>query len=102
MMIGRSWDPAADRLDISRWIARWASWTPDATAVRFEGRNIRYAELEDDVGAVAAWLLAAGVRSGDRVAYLGPSCPDLLALLFACARVRAIFVPLNNRMPAAE
>ncbi len=89
-------------MDISRWIACWASCTPDRTAVRFEGRNIRYAELEHDVGAVAAWLRAGGVRSGDRVAYLGPSCPELLVLLFACARLDAIFVPLNNRMPAAE
>jgi fatty-acyl-CoA synthase len=91
-----------DRVDISGWVARWASWTPDRTAVRFEGREVSYAELEHSVGAAAAWLRAAGARSGDRVAYLGPSCPELLVLLFACARLDAIFVPLNNRMPAAE
>jgi fatty-acyl-CoA synthase len=36
------------------------------------------------------------------VAYLGPNCPELLEALFACARLGAIFVPLNARMTAAE
>ncbi|HJY96875.1 MAG TPA: AMP-binding protein [Streptosporangiaceae bacterium] len=93
-------EPAA--LDISGWIAHWAQWTPGKTALRFEGRCISYAELARAVQRAAAWLGASGVSSGDRVAYLGPNCPELLELLFACARTGAIFVPLNARMPAAE
>lgn len=89
-------------VDISGWIAHWASWTPDKVALRFEAHEIRYGELEQDVAAVAAWLRAHGISAGDRVAYLGPNCPELLDLLFACARQGAIFVPLNNRMPAEE
>jgi acyl-CoA synthetase (AMP-forming)/AMP-acid ligase II len=89
-------------LDISAWIARRAGWTPEKTALRFEGREISYAELDRDVDAVAARLRMRGVSSGDRIAYLGPNCPELLELLFGCARVGAIFVPLNNRMPPAE
>jgi fatty-acyl-CoA synthase len=89
-------------LDISGWIAHWAQWTPGKTALRFEGRCVGYAELARAVRRVAAWLGANGVSRGDRVAYLGPNCPELLELLFACARIGAIFVPLNARMPAAE
>ena len=89
-------------MDISGWIGHWASWTPDKTALRFEGRSISYAQVEDDVGWAAAWLRLQGVSPGDRVAYLGPNCPELLELLFACARLGAIFVPLNARMPAPE
>jgi fatty-acyl-CoA synthase len=87
---------------ISTWIARWGSWAPDKTALRFEGRLVSYAELEQNVRSVAAWLRANGVSLGDRVAYLGPNCPELLELLFASARLGAIFVPLNVRMPPAE
>jgi fatty-acyl-CoA synthase len=36
------------------------------------------------------------------VAYLGQNAPELLDLLFACARLGAILVPLSARMPAAE
>jgi acyl-CoA synthetase (AMP-forming)/AMP-acid ligase II len=93
-------EPAA--LDISGWIAHWAQWTPGQTALRFEGRCVTYAELASAVRRAAAWLAASGVSRGDRVAYLGPNCPELLELLFACASMGAIFVPLNTRMPAAE
>lgn len=89
-------------MDISGWIARWGGWTPDKTALRFEERTISYADLERDVGSVAAWLRAEDVAPGDRVGYLGPNCPELLELLFACARLGVIFVPFNIRMPAAE
>jgi fatty-acyl-CoA synthase len=89
-------------VDISGWIAHWGSWTPNQTALRFERRKISYGELEQDVGSLAGWLRAGGVLPEDRVAYLGPNCPELLELLFACARLGAIFVPLNNRMPPAE
>jgi fatty-acyl-CoA synthase len=89
-------------MDISSSIARWGSWTPGKTALRFEGRRVSYAELDQDVRSVAAWLRACGVSRGDRVCYLGPNCPELLELLFACARLGAIFVPLNVRMPPAE
>jgi fatty-acyl-CoA synthase len=89
-------------VDISAWIERWGSWTPDKTALRFEGRRITYADLEQGVRSLAAWMRADGVSPGGRVGYLGPNCPELLELLFACARIGAIFVPLNVRMPPAE
>src|SRR5690348_1673796 len=89
-------------MDISGWIRHWGSWAPSRTALRFEGRSLGYAELEHEVAAVAGRLRAAGVARGDRVAYLGPNCPELLELLFASARLGAIFVPLNSRMPPAE
>jgi fatty-acyl-CoA synthase len=88
--------------DISSWIARWGGWTPEKTALRFEGRVISYRELEHEVRSAAAWLRANGVCPGGRVAYLGPNCPELLVLLFASARIGAIFVPLNARMPSVE
>ncbi len=89
-------------MDISSWIARWGGWTPSKPALRFDGRELSYAELEHHVGLAAGWLSQRGVALGDRVAYLGPNRPELLELLFACARLGAIFVPLNNRMPPAE
>jgi fatty-acyl-CoA synthase len=89
-------------MDVSRWISDAAARTPAKTAVRFESRELTYGELEGRVGALAGVLEGAGVAAGDRVAYLGPNCPELLEALFACARLGAIFVPLNARMPAAE
>ena len=42
------------------------------------------------------------MRRGDRVAWLGYNCPEMLVLLFALARLGAILVPLNWRLTAAE
>jgi fatty-acyl-CoA synthase len=89
-------------MDASHLVAHWAFLTPSKVAVRFEGRHITYEELEHRVSRLAGRLGRWGVGGGDRVAYLGPSCPELLETIFACARLGAYFVPLNARMPAIE
>ena len=90
-------------MDISGWISRRADWSPAKVAVRFEGREISYPELDVEIRRLAAMLDGAlGVKSGDRVAHLGLNGPDLLALLFACARLGAVLVPLNWRLAPPE
>jgi fatty-acyl-CoA synthase len=89
-------------LNISWWISQWADRAPDKTALRFEGRSSTYAELERRIARLAGLLATYDVRPGDRVAYLGPNCPEILEVLFACGRIGAIFVPLNARMPPPE
>ncbi|MEM9683978.1 MAG: long-chain-fatty-acid--CoA ligase [Pseudomonadota bacterium] len=90
-------------MDISNWIAHRADWSPDKVAVHFEGTDIDYASMEDRVGRLAGALAdGLGVTAGDRVAHLGYNSPELLELLFACARIGAILVPLNWRLTASE
>ena len=43
-----------------------------------------------------------GVHRGDRVAVLAMNSPDYLALLYACARLGAMLVPLNWRLAVPE
>ena len=90
-------------MDISRWVRHRADCSPDRVAVHFAGADITYAALDRRVSRLAA-ALAGGlqIRPGDRVAYLGYNSPVVLELLFACARLGAIFVPLNWRLTAPE
>ena len=89
--------------EISTWIAAWAKRTPDAVALRFEDLEIGFAALEQRVARLAGALARReAIGAGDRVAYLGQNAPELLVLLFACARLGAILVPLSARMPAPE
>lgn len=90
-------------MDISRWIERWADFQPDKPALRFAGADISYGALDAAVRRTA-WVLesALGVRRGDRVAHLGLNSPDLIVLLFACARVGAMLCPLNWRLAPPE
>lgn len=89
-------------MDLAHWIDANARFSPEKSAIRFEGREISYAELERRIAGQAGALDAAGIRPGDRVAFLGLNNPETLALLFACARLGAILVPLNWRLAPPE
>lgn len=66
------------------------------------GRTLTYAELDRRTGQAASLLAARGVAKGDRVAILTRNRIEFFELLFGCARLGAILVPLNWRMPPAE
>jgi len=85
-------------------IARRAALTPRRTALEdsASGRIMDYAELDDEAGRAAALMAARGVKEGDRVAILSRNRLEFFALLFGCAKLGAILVPLNWRMPPAE
>jgi fatty-acyl-CoA synthase len=61
-----------------------------------------HAELRTRSGRLAAALRARGVTAGDRVAVVGEGRPEIFELLYACARIGAILVPLNWRLAPAE
>ena len=89
-------------MNLSEWIDRHAGQTPDKAAIRFPERDISYAALATLVDRLASALAACGVSRGKGVAYLGYNSPEMLALLFACARLGALFMPLNWRLAGPE
>ena len=90
-------------MNLSDWIARQAGFAPDKPAIRFDGEEISYAALAGRIKAAARVLTRElGVSTGDRVAHLGLNSPDMLVLLFACARMGAIFTPMNWRLAPPE
>jgi fatty-acyl-CoA synthase len=66
------------------------------------GYTLTYAELDRRAGQISSLLAARGVAKGDRVAILTRNRIEFFELLFGCARLGAILVPLNWRMPPAE
>ncbi|MBR1219552.1 long-chain-fatty-acid--CoA ligase [Bradyrhizobium sp. U87765 SZCCT0131] len=90
-------------MDLSHLIERNATFTPDKPALRFDGGTLTYAELQQRIATTAQALKAEyGVGRGDRVAILSLNHPDYLVLLYACARLGAMLVPLNWRLAVAE
>jgi fatty-acyl-CoA synthase len=89
-------------MNVSEWIDRHARLTPAKPAIRFPGRDFSYAEFAQLIDRVAAALAASGVKRGGCVAFLGFNSPEMLALLFASARVGALFMPLNWRLAGPE
>ena len=89
--------------DLSSWVEKNAAFAPSKTALRFEDRDIDYARFAETIrGHARALKTVHGVERGDRVAFLGFNSPSMLALFFACARIGAMFSPLNWRLVAPE
>ncbi|MGH6703940.1 MAG: AMP-binding protein, partial [Bradyrhizobium sp.] len=90
-------------MDLCSLIERNAAFCPDKPAIVFEGEVLTYAALRARIEQAARALQAEfGVGRGDRVAILSLNRPDYLVLLYACARLGAMLVPLNWRLAAAE
>src|SRR5262245_58077949 len=90
-------------MDLSDLIARNAAFTPDKVAIRFFDRVHTYAEFSARIAAAARALKSQlGIGRGDRVAILAANHPDYLVLLYACARLGAMLVPLNYRLAVPE
>ncbi|MDP7600832.1 MAG: AMP-binding protein, partial [Rhodospirillales bacterium] len=86
-------------MDLSFWVSKNANFMPGKTAIRFEGLDITYSEFDRQICLYARTLKHSfGVTPGDRVAFLGVNTPSLLCTFFACARLGAIFSPLNWRL----
>jgi fatty-acyl-CoA synthase len=90
-------------MNLSDLIERNAAFTPGKAAIIFNGEALSYRALHDRIEAAARVLKAEfGVNRGDRVAILSLNRPDYLVLLYACARLGAMLVPLNWRLAVAE
>ncbi|MBO9579019.1 MAG: long-chain fatty acid--CoA ligase [Microbacteriaceae bacterium] len=87
---------------IGSWIRRRAVKSRGRDAIVFRDVGTTYDALADRIDALAAGLLARGVAKGDRVAYLGNNHPSFIEVMFATARIGAVFVPLNTRLSVPE
>src|SRR4051794_38876242 len=90
-------------MGLSDLIDRNAAFAPDKPAIHFGDATLTYAALAERIAAAARALKSQlGVGRGDRVAILSLNHPDYLVLLYACARLGAMLVPLNWRLAVPE
>ncbi|HXZ84332.1 MAG TPA: acetoacetate--CoA ligase, partial [Myxococcota bacterium] len=91
-MPGARFFPAA-RLNFAENLLRRRDPAP---ALVFSGedgarRELSFAELRGQVGALAVWLRGAGVRAGDRVAGIVPNCPEAVVAMLAATSLGAVW-----------
>jgi long-chain acyl-CoA synthetase len=80
----------------------WAVEKPEHPATRSDAGEVTFAELNDRATQVAGALEAAGVGSGDRVAFLDKNSPEQIELFFGAAKRNAVPCPINFRLAAPE
>jgi fatty-acyl-CoA synthase len=75
---------------------------PRRTAVVCNQDRFTYAQFGDRVGRLAGALRQAGVRPGDRVAFLSTNCHRLLEAYYGVPEAGAVLLPLNIRLAPGE
>jgi fatty-acyl-CoA synthase len=83
-------------------LERHALMQPGATALRFLGNTVTWAELRRRVVALAGALSRRGVGFGDRVMILMLNRTEFVESVLAANMVGAIAVPVNFRLTPAE
>src|SRR5580698_1852680 len=75
---------------------------PRKTAVVSGEQRFTYREFGDRVGRLGGALRGAGLKPGDRVAFLSLNCHRLLEAYFGVLEAGCILLPLNIRLAAPE
>ena len=83
-------------------LRRSRSRTPDAVALRFEGREWTYRDLDDAVTRAAVELRGRGLSAGERVATYGTNSDAYVIAFLAIARAGLVHVPINYALHGAE
>ncbi|SES36300.1 non-ribosomal peptide synthetase [Lentzea albida] len=83
---------------VDRLVAQRAEAAPERVAVRCDGRELSYAELDRAVSALARRIDAAGGR-GRRVGIFLDRGSEMVVAVLAALRAGAVFVPLATDLP---
>src|SRR5258708_6193499 len=74
----------------------------DRPAVVDGDLRLTYAQFGERCDRWSAWLQAAGIRKGDRVAYVCPNTHAQLESFYAVPQIGAVLVPINFRLIADD
>lgn len=83
-------------------LERSATTWPARPALYYYGTVLRYDALQADVCALAAWLVAEGLRPGDRVVLDLQNAPQFVIGFYAVLRAGGVVVPVNPMNTAEE
>jgi long-chain acyl-CoA synthetase len=92
-----------DRMRTLGDVARYhAEVRPEAVAFVFEGRATTFAAFDRHASRVANALIAAGLSTGDRIAYVGKNSDHYFELLVGAAKAGVVTTPIGWRLAAPE
>src|ERR1700755_623054 len=83
-------------------LGRAARYYADRAALAPETIPLSFRELDARVKGIAAALSEQGFVRGDRLALLLPNGPEYIELVYACAWLGVIVVPINTRLSTVE
>ncbi len=75
---------------------------PDRELIVFDEKRFTFSDTYDRINRLGNYLLELGVKKGDRIGMLQVNCNQYVEIYFACAKIGAVFVPLNFRAKVEE
>ena len=89
---------------LGQWLEHWAEETPDKEYIVYSDRNLRFTwkQFNERVDNMANGLLSIGVGKGSHVGIWAANVPDWLTLLYACAKIGAVYVTVNTNYKQSE
>src|SRR5947207_5176985 len=75
---------------------------PDAPAIEYEGTTLTFGQLDERSNRLANALAAAGIGTGDRVAFLDKNGPEYFETTFGLSKLNAVNVAVNWRLAPTE
>jgi long-chain acyl-CoA synthetase len=94
--------PTADIASVADIIRVHGAERPDAIALHVGDRTITFAELDARSSQVANAFQAAGVISGDRVAFIEKNGAEFFEVTYGLAKLGAVNVAVNWRLAPPE
>jgi long-chain acyl-CoA synthetase len=74
----------------------------DRPALTAMERTVTFGELDERSNQVAQALAAGGAGHGDRIGFLDKNTPEFFEVMFGCAKLGAVLVPVNWRLAGSE
>jgi len=87
---------------IGYWLTKRDFLTGEKEAIVDGNHRLSYRKLNRRVNRLANALQAKGLKHGDRIAMLAYNSLEYVEIIFACAKLGLILVPLNWRLSTAE
>ena len=104
--VGTAWNnhPIVHKLTLGQTLDQTVRFFGTQDALVYPDRNFRltWRQFSDLVDSLARGLMSMGVKHGDKVAIWATNVPEWIPLLFATAKIGAIFIPVNMHLKKAE
>jgi len=88
--------------NIATILTRTAGKHGERIALKLDGAEVSYQQVEEGSARVAGMLRSNGVGAGDRVALMLPNVPYFALIYYGVLRIGAVVVPINPRYEADE
>lgn len=92
----------SERTGLGKMLEETAKKYRKKPALFFEGKEIIFEQLDENVNRLANGLRKLGIEGGDRVAIMLPNIPEFVYSFFALQKLGAIAVPFNTMYKGRE